>query len=278
MAFAARAATGTPQAPQSIGAISPRPAMRAITLAPHLTELMYAAGAGNRIVATVTSSDYPASAKLIPRIGNGLSVNIEQVLALKPDIVLAWQPSGAAQTLAPTLAALHIPLIYMAPRQLQDIPADIVKLGELFGTQASARPQAAALSRRRAALAAKYSGRRVVSAFIEVGTAPLYTIGHDPLINDTLRLCGGVNVYAHTALAAPQISVENVLVKQPDVIITAASQPTSQAQRLAYWSRLRLPAALKHHVYAIDPDELFRPGPRLIAAGEKLCRELDWAR
>src|SRR5690606_28836362 len=116
--------------------------------APHATELVYAAGAGDRIVGTVLSSDYPPAARTIPRIGNGLEVSAERILAFQPSIVIAWQPQGAAQTLAPALSRLNIPLIQSLPRKLSDIPAEIMRFGRLFGTQDQAQATALALQRR----------------------------------------------------------------------------------------------------------------------------------
>lgn len=251
---------------------------RVITLAPHITELIFAAGAGTRIVATVDSSAYPSAARSIPRIGNGISVSIEKVVASRPDLMVAWMPSNATRTLMPTLAGLHVPLIYSNPRKMADIPAEIIRFGDLLGTAKTAEATAAALTRRLRALQEKYANRRPVSVFIEVGALPLYTIGRDPLLNDALRICGGVNIYADLDVAAPQISAESVLMKQPDVVITSANDEASLAQRLNAWSGLRLSAALKGHVYFINPDELFRPGPRMIDATQELCRMLDQVR
>lgn len=254
------------------------PAQRAITLTPHITELIFAAGAGDKIAATVTSSNYPPAALDIPRIGDGLNINVEKALAMRPDLVVAWQASTAALTLAPMLTRLDIPLIYSAPRTLQDIPAEIIRFGKIFDTSSIADPIAAALSRQLYDLAKHYAHKPPVSVFIEVGTAPLYTIGNDPLLNDALRICGGVNIYAGAAVAAPQVSAESVLVAQPAVIITSASDHTRLAEAQQRWSRLHLTAALQGHIYGIDPDQLFRPGPRMVDATESLCRYLDAAR
>ncbi|CAM5465503.1 cobalamin-binding protein [Eoetvoesiella caeni] len=256
----------------------PRHATRAISLAPHITELIFAAGAGQHIVATVISSDYPAAAAGIPKIGDGLNINVEKALTLNPDLVAAWQASGAARTLAPSLAKLHIPLIYSAPQTLQDIPAQVLRLGRIFGTEASAEPAAAALAQRIDTLRRRYAGKRPVTVFIEVGAAPLYTIGRDPLLNDVLETCGGVNLFADSAIAAPQVSAETLMLRQPDAIVTAESTETGFEQRVQAWTRLQLGAALKHRIYALDPDQLFRPGPRLIDAAEQLCKDLDQAR
>lgn len=254
------------------------PAARIITLAPHATELVYAAGAGDSIVGTVLSSDYPPAANAIPRVGNGLEVSVEQVLAFRPTVVIGWQSQGAAQTLAPALSRLNIPLMLSRPRTLREIPADIVRFGKLFGTQEQAQASAQALTQRLDTLARRYAGQKPVSVFIEVGNSPLYTIGSDPLLNDALRLCGGVNIYANAGIAAPQISVENILVRNPDVLIAPARNQAAQASIRQYWASLKLPAALQGRVYTLDPDALFRPGPRLITATEELCRMLDLAR
>ncbi len=253
-------------------------ARRAITLAPHITELIFAAGAGSKIAATVISSNYPAAALAIPRIGDGLNISVEKALAMHPDLVIAWQPSAAAQTLAPVLTRLDIPLLYSAPRSLRDIPAEIIRFGTLFNTENIAVPAARALSDRLQALAGRYAHRKPVSIFIEVGAAPLYTIGSDPLLNDALRICGGINIYAGAAIAAPQVSAESILVARPQAVITSATGAARLDAVKNRWSALRLPAALQGHVYGIDPDQLFRPGPRLIDATEKLCQYIDQAR
>lgn len=253
-------------------------AERAISLTPHITELIFAAGAGDKIVGTVISSDYPEAALVIPIIGDGVNIKVEKALAVRPDVVIAWQTSGAATTLAPMLTRLHIPLIYSAPRTLQDIPAEIIRFGKLFNTSRIADPAASALTNRLRDLEQRYAHKTPVSVFIEIGTAPLYTIGNDPLLNDALRICSGVNIYGNTAIAAPQVSAESVLVLQPDVIIAPAVDDHRLAETQQRWSALRLPAAKQGHIYGIDPDKLFRPGPRLIEAAESLCQYLDKVR
>jgi iron complex transport system substrate-binding protein/vitamin B12 transport system substrate-binding protein len=254
------------------------PAMRAITLAPHITELVFAAGAGDKIVATVSSSDYPEAARSIPRIGDGLNISVERVLALHPDVVVAWLPSAAAHTLAPTLTALSIPIIYSEPRTLADIPRQIARFGKLFGTSQTAEPTAQALNERIQTLRERYSNLPPVSVFIEIGTAPLYTIGADPLLNDALHICGGINVYAESPIIAPQVSTESVLVHSPNVVIAPEGDNTRLDDTRSRWLQLHLAAAQNGHIYGIDPDALFRPGPRLIDATEALCRYLDMAR
>lgn len=251
---------------------------RIITLAPHVTEMVFAAGAGRYIVGTVSSSNYPPLAKKIPRVGNGIQLSAERIVALRPSLILAWRSAGAVRRIAPLVSQLHIPIVYIAPRTLHDIPDDIIKLGQRLGTERQARKEAKKLSGRIKALAAKYAQRKPVSVYIEVGAMPLYTLGKDPLTNDALRVCGGVNVFAGTSIPAPQVSAESVLEKQPDAVIIPTTNAKHLAARTAYWAGLHLPAALAHHVYGINPDKLFRPGPRLVDATEELCKDLDQAR
>lgn len=275
--FGLLSAAGT-DAAQRQNAAAVQIKQRVITLAPHITELIFAAGAGSRIVATVDSSADPPAARSISRIGDGVSISTEKVVASRPDLVVAWMPSNATRMLMPVLDGMHVPLIYSNPRKLADIPAEIVRFGDLFGTAKAAGRTAATLTRRLRILQEKYASRRPVSVFIEVGALPLYTIGRDAVLNDALRICGGANIYAGLAVAAPQVSAESVLMKQPDVVIASASDQASFEQRLTFWSGLRLRAALKGHVYSINPDTLFRPGPRLIDATQELCRILDQVR
>lgn len=254
------------------------PTTRIITLAPHITELVFAAGAGDKIVGTVLSSDYPPAAREIPRIGNGLEISVERIIAFQPSVVITWQPKGATQTLTPALSRLNIPLLHSRPGKLSDIPREIIRYGKLFHTQDRANAAAQALRQRLDALARHYARRTPVSVFIEVGNSPPYTIGADPLLNDALSLCGGINIYANASVAAPQINVESILIRRPDVVITPGRDKAAQEEARQRWAALQLPAALLGHVYMIDPDALFRPGPRLIDAAEALCRALDQAR
>ncbi|MFA7437467.1 cobalamin-binding protein [Castellaniella sp.] len=242
---------------------------RVVTLAPSVTELVFAAGAGDRIVGTVLSSDYPPQATQLPRIGDGLLFNEEAILALQPTLVLGWQDTPATRALARRLATLNIPLHYVEPRTLDDIPRWIRWLGGQLGTASVAHTAAAGLQARIAAL--DRHPAQQASVYIEVGQSPLYTLGNDPLINDLLHRCGGRNLYADSPLAAPQTSVEAVLRQDPDLVIVSPDTAQGLSQRRAWWARYGLPAALAGRIEAIPADWLFRPGPRLVDAAEALC-------
>lgn len=245
---------------------------RIITLAPSATELVYAAGAGDAIIGTVLSSDYPPAARAIPRIGDGIQFSDETILALRPTLVVGWLRSADSESLARRLQSLGIPMIYTQPHDLDDIPMIVRDLGQRLGTQATAEPTARGLTQRIDALHPPPGPPRTV--FIEVSSDPLFTLGHDPLINDLLTRCGGINPYASRGVAAPQVSIESVLHLNPDVMIMSPYGRQTLAARRAYWAGLGLSAALNGHIFAIDPDWLHRPGPRLIDAAEALCTDL----
>ena len=262
----------------TLAAGSAAPYLRAISLAPHITELAFAAGAGGHIAGTVERSDYPPAARTITRVGDGVAVSAEAVLALRPDLVIAWHASGAAQRLSPTLRGAQVPLIYSAPASLDDIPAEILRMGDLFGTGAAARPASQALAARIKALRAGHAQKPPVTVFIEISSPPLYVVARDPAINDALKACGGINIFADIAAPAAQASAESVLLRQPDVIIAPYTSAADIARLRERWERAGLAAASQGQVYGIDPDELFRPGPRLVDAAETLCRYLEQAR
>ena len=252
---------------------------RVVTLAPHITEMVFAAGAGHTMVGTVVSSNYPVAARSLPKVGDGAaSVSAEALIRLKPDLVLAWQHTGAVAAVAPLLQKLGIPLTLIAPDQIADIPDQIEKLGDRLGTQEQAKLIAADQRATLQALTNQYTDRPAVSVFIEIGHTPLYAVGRDTLLNDALRICGGINIFDDSRLPALPVGPEHVLHKRPQVILTASKHPQQEQQARERWAKLGLNSGADTHVYNIDPDALFRPGPRLIEATAQICRALERTR
>lgn len=252
------------------------PPARVVTLAPHITEMIFVAGAGRALVGTVVSSNHPDAARALPKVGDGAaSVNAEKLIRLEPDLVLAWHRSGAAAAVAPVLQSLDIPLEFLAPDRLDDIPDQIEALGRRLGTAEQAGRAAAGQREALQALRNRYAHRPLVSVFIEIGYTPLYGVGQDALLNDALRACGGVNIFQDSALAALPIGPEHILQKHPGVILVAAVTPEQERHAQARWAALGLAPETGVHVHGIDPDALFRPGPRLLEATRKLCGLLD---
>jgi iron complex transport system substrate-binding protein/vitamin B12 transport system substrate-binding protein len=254
-----------------------KPAQRAVSLAPHATELIFAAGAGDKLAGVVKGSDFPPEALKVPSIGDGTQPDAERVATMRPDLVIAWLP-GAAEPLLPVLRALKVPVFYSNPRTLAEIPDDVEKLGKLLGTSATAGPAAARLRDRLGKLAEQYARRKPLKVFIQAGREPLYTLNHESIVNDAVRICGGVNIFADGVVTAPQVSVEAVLARHPDAVIVGVNSPESLRDTAQAWNDALLPAALAGHVFGLDADTLYRPGPRLIDATEALCKALDQAR
>nr|MBF0686015.1 cobalamin-binding protein [Pseudomonas sp.] len=253
------------------------PAQRVLTLAPHATEMVFAAGGGARIVGTIRYSDHPPAAQLLPRVGDVWQINLESLLALSPDLLVAWLP-GPVAPLQPVLSQAGIPVFFTAPATLADIPDDIEKLGALMGTEDAANTTARDLRQRLAALEATYSAREPVSVFVQAGTHPLYTLTDAHIVGDALRLCGARNGFNDVGPVAPMIDIEAVIAAAPQVILVGVA--TDEAAALAYWEpyAAALPAVQNGHVFTVDADTLYRPGPRLVDAAETVCKRIDEVR
>lgn len=258
------------QEAQSAQTIAPA---RAISLAPHITEILFAAGAQDHLIAVDSSSDYPPAAKDLPRIGDALRVNPERLLELKPDQVWAWQANQIGPELQRQLQQTHINLIFAAPEKLDDIPAFVRLAGDSLNTADVAVPMAALLDNQIASLRQNSRLGETVSVFLEIGSEPLYTLARDPLIQDVLTTCKAQNIYARHAAVAPTISLEDVLHKRPQVVIMAYRDPAQLRARHLFWEKHL--GLSPHALLNLNPDALYRPGPRLIEATRILCEQLD---
>lgn len=253
------------------------PAKRIVSLAPHVTELLYAAGAGAQVVGVVQFSDYPPEARRVPQVGSYTGFDLEAVLALAPELMVGWS-SGNPPNQLEQLEALGLPVYRSEPRHLGDIADDIERLGVLAGTEAVAQPAAAAFRARLATLRARYAGRRPVRVFYQVWNQPLYTLNGEHLISELLAACGGVNVFAALPALAAQVSVEAVLAADPEAII-AAGMAEANVDWLDAWRRWpQLAAAARGNLFLVHPDLLNRHGPRVLDGMEQICTALDTAR
>ncbi len=253
-----------------------QPARRIVSLAPHATEMLFAAGAGPAVVAVAAYSDYPPEARQLPRVADAAMIDLENVVALSPDLVVAW-PYTAPQHLA-ALRALGIPVFFSNPRTIDGIASDIERLGTLSGTAAQAKKAAAALRARVAALKAKYAGARPLSVFYEIWNRPLYTVGGRHLLSEAIALCGGRNIFAGLTLPAPEVNLEAVIAASPQVIV-GADDAGGRPAWLDEWSRWPdLPAVRDRNVLVANGDLLHRPGPRFIDGVAGLCDALAAAR
>ncbi|WP_244814088.1 cobalamin-binding protein [Caballeronia sp. Lep1P3] len=259
----------------------PAPAMRVVSLAPHVTELLYAAGGGARIVGTVTYSDYPKAAQSIPRVGDNKALDLERIVALHPDLIVVWRHGNAARQID-RLKALGIPLYFSEPKHLDDIAASIDKLGALLGTEDRARAASTAFTRDIARLRAQYAQLPAVRVFYQVWDDPLMTLNRDNVFSEVIGLCGGVNVFGSEAPRVPTISTEAVLAANPEAIVTAtpgATAPDRPLPALDRWKQwTSMTAVARGNLFGIDGDLINRPTPRLALGAAELCRDLDVAR
>lgn len=257
--------------------VLPRPARRIVSLAPHATEMLFAVGAGARIVGTVAFSDYPSAARAIPRVGGSAGFDLERIVALQPDLIVGWASGNPPRTLA-RLRALGIAVYLTEPRHLGDVARDLERLGRLLGKEDLARERAKALRARAHQLARRYAGRPPVRVFYQILDPQLITVNGDHLISEVLRLCGGENVFADLPALAPVISEEAVLHADPEAILAGGTREGWRTWRAHWRTRTALTAVRRGALYFIPADLLHRLGPRVLEGAERVCRALDQAR
>lgn len=248
------------------------PAERVVTLAPHLAELVHAAGAGAQLVGVSRFTDYPPATASLPRIGDGFALKYEQVLALQPTWVLAWAGGTPADAIA-RLKALGLRVQAVEVASLEDIPAAIETLGELLETSDAAEAAASALRSRISNLhGATPANGQPLRVYYQVSHTPLYTLNGASIVSDAITRCGGRNVFADLPTIAPLLGRESVLMARPEVILY--STPGGDAPWRGFDA---IPAVAAGQVIKINPDLLARPGPRFVEGAEALCGVLEKA-
>lgn len=290
-----------------------RPARRIVSLSPHVTELLFAVGAGDRVVGVDAWSNYPAAARQLPRVGDLYALDLERIVALKPDLLIVWH-NGNSQRQLDVLRGLGLPIYFDGPRRLADIPRSLEQMGRLAGSAAQADAVAGAMRTRVEALRMRHAAKPKVSVFYQVWTKPLLTVNATTLIGDVITLCGGANIFGHLPMQAPRVGIEAVIEADPQVILAASlgqisaddadAETTSRvvadqdsagrsgdkavppaaidgAARADFslwraWPRLR--AVRQHHLVALNDDLISRHTPRVLDGAERLCRALDAAR
>jgi iron complex transport system substrate-binding protein len=252
-----------------------RPAQRIIAIAPHVTELLFAAGGGDRIVGAVSYSDYPEAAKKIARVGDNRQVDMERVIALKPDLIVVWRHQNSERQID-ALRRLGVPLYHSEPRTLTSIPDSLVRLGQLMGTDSVAQGAAAGLRSRLAALASQYAQRPKVRLFYQVWDKPLYTLNGTHIVSDAIRLCGGENIFAGMKATAPIVGVEAVLQEDPEAIVGTSEKNYGGVNLWRQYPSMQ--AVRSDNLFTLDGELLNRAGPRIVDGTAVLCEKLELAR
>lgn len=253
-----------------------RPAQRIISLAPHITEQLYAIGAGEQLVGAVDYSNYPEAAKQLPRVGGYSRLDLEAILTLRPDLVVGWKSGNDGRQLE-RLRQLGMTVYLSEPRQLGDIASSMQRLGRLSGHPDVAEEEVRDFTQTLQRLASMNRDQPRVRVFYQIWNRPLMTVNAEHLISDVIRLCGGTNIFADLSALTPKVSQEAVLAADPDLII-ASGMAEERPEWLDDWRRWsRLKAVRNNQLKFIPPDLLQRATPRLLLGAEQVCRQIHAA-
>ncbi len=255
----------------------PAPARRVVSLSPHLTELLFAAGAGEWLVGVAEYSDYPPTALRLPTVSGAGRLDLERIVALRPDLVVAWG-GGLSSAQLERLRHLGLVVYVSEPHLIPDIAAELRRLGQLVGTESTANAAAADFLTELAALRVQYSARPAVTVFYQVWGRPLVTLGSEHLVSRVIELCGGRNVFAEGGGLAPTVSIEAVLVRDPEVIVASGMDAHRPAWLEDWRAWPRLVAVRQDNLFDIPPSLIQRYTPRLLAGARMLCGALEVAR
>jgi iron complex transport system substrate-binding protein len=252
------------------------PAQRIVALAPSLAELAFAAGAGGRLVGVARFSDFPPAARDIPRVGDAARVDFERIVALKPDLVLAWKSGNSAADVA-RLESLGYPAFVSEPARLADIPRLLRAIGALAGTLPAAASAAAEFEREITALRGRYAMARTVRVFYLIWHRPLLTVNGAHLISDVIALCGGENVFADVNQLTPSVTLEAVIAAKPEVILGGGSAG-GEKEFAAQWRASGVPSLRELPAHYINPDHIQRQTPRMVEGAKAVCSALEQVR
>ena len=254
-----------------------QPARRVVSLSPHLTELLFAAGAGANVVGALEYSDFPPAARGLPRIGDDATLDLERIVALKPDLALAWPSAGHRRQLD-RLPSLGVPVFRSEQRELEDIAHTLEVFGALTGHANSAAKAARDFRSRAAELTRRHANRPAVRVFFQVWGSPLVTVNGAHLISKVLRMCGGENVFAALPILAPQVDLEAVLAANPEAIIASRSGPSTDGWRAAWRSMPAIAAVRAGNLFEVPAELIERHTPRVLDGAGRVCADLDAAR
>ena len=248
-----------------------QPAQRIISLAPHITEVLFSAGAGEQIVGVVSYSDYPPQAQTIPEVGSYDRLDLEQILALQPDLIVGWQ-SGNPDAGLEHLQRLSIPLYLSEPRNFSDIASNLQRLGRLANSSEVADPVAQLFLSQLETLQQRYRHAQPVSVFYQVWREPLMTFNGEHLFNRIIQVCGGRNLFAELPRIASAVELEAVLKADPEVILLGDVN-RAWLEDWHRWSTLQ--AVRNDRLYALNQDVLIRPTTRVVDGIRAVCEVLQ---
>jgi len=257
----------------------PEPAMRLVSLSPHITELLFTLGLGDRIVGTVRYSDYPAEAASIQRVGDAFSVNIEMLIQLEPDLVIAWQSGGSGRTIS-KIESLGVPVYFNEAKNLAGIGVSAAKIAVLAGIEKVGTAIAEQYRRRLQRIKKQHESEIRVKIFYQISDLNLYTVNRHHLIGEAITLCGGDNIFADSIIKVPQVGIEAVIEANPDLIVLSRGEENSADNHWTYrWRPFNsISAVANEQLYDLPADIITRPSFRMVRGIEKLCELMNIAR
>lgn len=251
-----------------------KPPMRIVALAPHIVEMLYDIGAGDHIVGTVEYADFPEEAKKIPRIGGYYGMQIEKILALKPDLILAWKTGNKATDIE-QIERLGLKVAYSAPEQIEDVAKELMYFGELTGYPAQAKKVAQSYLLQLKNIRQKYQDKAPIRVFYQLWPEPMMTVNKETWIHQLMHICQANNVFADNPTQYPQISIENVLVAAPELIIMP-DEKSEKPQPVIQWQNWpEIPAVKSNQFVHVNADLLHRFSTRMLLGVESMCGKLD---
>jgi|TARA_B110000196_G_scaffold97929_1_gene85092 iron complex transport system substrate-binding protein len=254
-----------------------QPLQRIVSLMPHATELLFEVGAGDHVVGAVQYSDYPEAAKKIPRVGGYSALNIEAIVALKPDLLIAW-PEGNRNRELDRLKALGLPILVSDPREFKDIANALFIYGKITDNNEQAAKAIETFNKKLTYLRNTYSEQEKVSVFYQVWNAPLMTQNGNTFISRAIEVCGGINIFSDLPMTNPQVSIESILIQDPQVIV-ASGMGQARPEWLDDWRQYKtLQAVEANQLYHIAPELFQRPTVRFLLGTEQLCEAMQKAR
>jgi iron complex transport system substrate-binding protein len=249
----------------------PQPVRRVVTLAPNLTEIVFAVGGSDKLAGDTTFCNYPEDAKKIQKVGDTINPNLEAIIALKPDVVLVSKASQL-QTFLPRMEEQKIPVFVAGATDLDGVFKDISTIGDILGNKAKAAELVSSLKKRADAVEEKSKSATPYHVFVQISEEPLYTAGKSSFITDLIERAGGTSVTANIDEDYPRLSKETALAFQPDVIIISGMTDGDQKPNAVFANS---PAVKNKKVFQIDGDLLTRPGPRLVDGLEQIAQKLS---
>lgn len=253
----------------------PKAYERIVTLAPNLTELVYAIGAGDQLVGVSAWSDFPAPARELPVVGDAFTVDQEQLALLDPDLLLVWE-SGTPARAVDELRNAGYTVERIRTRSLEDVSNALLRVGELTGHSSEAAVVAANFQAELEALRQSQAGRPSISVFYQVSARPLYTVNREHYVSELIEICGGRNIFDDLDDLAPAITVEAVVDRNPEVMLASTDAGDGAFVEWQRWPAVR--ANLYGNLFLLPADEIGRATPRLIVAGSAMCLALQKAR